>query len=719
MNPGDESRLKLRDSSILLLVALLTVWVCIATVALRKYFIATRSLNTQDSQLSLPSGRAQQLQHSPNWNLLRANAGRTPPTYSHDLIRLPSSPNLNVGVRNEVSGPRYRAIPTSADVGPSLPPPYTSPTMDEKTLATSPRDGRRNTRRMPPAGYGQGFWPEGNLFTSALPSDNRNRVPTPAMPETLPTPRLMEPNEASEFVETPSPNSNRMSTEERKKGLDPDDLLNRSAHSMLLGGKATTEVNLTDLIWASLQHSHQIQVQRLGVGVERTRVTEEVGQFDWNLFIDNAISDIRQPQNTNLGTAIDRRLFQGFLGNTGGGGAGGADLEQSSFQHRSGVRKITKTGGELSINYERSDQVSEDSLGVQEQSVDQLVLRVSHELLRGAGKEVTLNRVIQADIAAATSYEESLAEVSGLVQEIAENYWELLRARGEVLVRKSLLEEGIEVRRELQARKNIDAEEKLIARTTATIADRRASLTEAYRLLIDSQNQLLRLVNWNVLDVRRFEVYPTQVAVIDSEVHDLDAELGVAFQHRPEVRAALARIDAASRENRVSRKQLLPRLAFVLESRFFDIENQDGEGVSAGLNFELPFGNRTLRAQNRRAQLELARREVEYRDTIAQIESETRAAFNQVEVSQGILALREEQIEASERDLRYQEAKRRIAPDENSIPAFDLDQLLNAQQAVADAQIAFLEAATDLNVSLVELLRAKGLLVERLDFQAP
>jgi outer membrane protein TolC len=500
--------------------------------------------------------------------------------------------------------------------------------------------------------------------------------------------------------------------------FDANRLMGDTASAVLMKGIQATPINLLDLVGQALQRSHQIQVQRLNVGIETTRITEESGLFDWNLFVDNALSDIRQPADSDIQSATDQRPFQGVLGV--GGGVGNGDLEQSSFQNRTGVRKAITTGGEITMNYERSDQQSQDALNVAEQGVDQFVLRVSHDLLRGAGRTTTLNRVIQAEFVSAATYEDGLSEVANLIQQVSDGYWQLLQARGEVLVRRQLLEDGIAVRGELNARKDIDAEPKLLARTLAVVIDRQAQLAASYQRLTEIQNQLLRLVNWAQLDIRHFEVLPIQEVVFETNLMEYDQELQIAFKNRPEVRSTLTRIDAASRELQVSRNQLLPRLAAVIESRFFEIEGNPGEGVSAGLSFEYPLGgNRSAKARNRRAQLELAQSEVQYRDSVAQVTLDVQQAYTQVRAAENAMRLRRMQIDAASQDLAYQVARRRLVPQAGSIPAFDLDQLLNAQQVVADAKITYLIAVADLNAKLLNLLRAKGLLVERAQFQTP
>lgn len=554
--------------------------------------------------------------------------------------------------------------------------------------------------------------------------------PTPAGVEQLPAPRALPPIRLrSPDVVGPGPylveedavqnGSSYLGGALDDATFEPVSFLDQTASRALMEGINGTEVNLLEMVAMALQRSHQVQVQRLNVGIERTRIQEESGLFDWNMFVSNALSDIRQPAAADIQSATDGRPFQGVLGSEAAVDNG--DVEQFSFQHASGIRKATQTGGEITLNYERSDQESKDQLNIVEQGADQFVLRVSHELLRGAGRTTTLNRVIQADFAAAASYEDGLTQVANLMQQVSANYWGLLAARGEVLVRQQLLEDGIKVQQELSARRDIDAEENLIARTTAIVLDRRAQLTAAYQRLTEAQNQLLRLVNWEQLDIRNFEVHPVQRAVLQADLLDYDSELQVAIQNRPEVRSTLTRIDAAAQESQVTRNLLLPRLAAVIESRFFEIdESGPGEGVSAALNFEYPLGgNRSAKARNRRAQLELSRREVEYRDSVALVTFDVQQAYTQVRAAEKAVHLRRLQIDAATKDLVYQRARRRLVPQERSIPAFALDQLLNAQQTVGDARIAYLQTVSELNARLLDLLRAKGLLVQNTQFQAP
>lgn len=571
-------------------------------------------------------------------------------------------------------------------------------------------DAAFDPRRLPPVQRTSG----GSLaMNGLLPSDGSMQSFLAMNPnaEVVPAPQSSR-SGASGSPSPAAPPQTPQQSAPARASLNPNtmDLSRLPGSSSLISDKQPIQIDLPNLIRLTLQNSHQVRVQRLGVGIERTNPTRADAEFDWNMFVENAFSRINQSEGANFASTIDQRNFQNFLDN---GVASDDQLIQTSFIERAGFRTLTRGGGELSLSAERSDLRSDGSAGVAEQGTTQLVFRLSHELLRGAGREATENTVVQAHLEAEVNAEEVFATVTELVQRAANAYWNLYFARGEVLVRRQLLDEGIRIREEMIGRSDIDAEVKLIARTTAAIEGRRAALSVAYQSLTNNQNELLRIVNAPEADLRFNELLPVQPAEVSPMLLDFPQELQQGLQNRGEVVAAITRISAATTQNRVAKNLLLPRLAMVLESRLFEINSDEGDAIAAGLTFEYPLGNRSALAASRRAELELARRGAEYQDVVAQVENEIRVALAQVQTSMEVLRMRQQQIEAAEMDLAYQQERRRIAPVAGSIPAYNLDQLLSAQQAVANARVEYLDTVRNLNIGLLQLAQAKGVLIQR------
>ncbi len=202
------------------------------------------------------------------------------------------------------------------------------------------------------------------------------------------------------------------------------------------------------------------------------------------------------------------------------------------------------------------------------------------------------------------------------------------------------------------------------------------------------------------------------------DVHAVElAEVQSALDYREELRSARLNVSSAKILLGLAKNQALPRFDVTLrytvnglgansDLAFDQLTANDFEDWFVGLEFEWPLGNRGPRAEIRRRRLEESQAVARVQETIEGIYLDVLNAtgalethFAEIEANVEALRANQEQIEAIE--ARAEDR----SPDQ-------VDRELGAYAATANSSRLLLEALARYNVSLIDLERAKGTLLE-------
>ncbi len=175
----------------------------------------------------------------------------------------------------------------------------------------------------------------------------------------------------------------------------------------------------------------------------------------------------------------------------------------------------------------------------------------------------------------------------------------------------------------------------------------------------------------------------------------------------------------------IARNELLPKLDFVLGAYVAGLEgnrkvpeafqNQFSEGrpgFSVGFLMEIPLGNRAARARNERRQWEVARAFREFEAAVEIGMTDVELAVRELETSYQEMLSRFQAMIAAETEANYLMERWRLLPGSDQTISFLLEDLLDAQERVADEEAAFVNAQSNYVLSIVELKRATGVLLD-------
>jgi outer membrane protein TolC len=175
----------------------------------------------------------------------------------------------------------------------------------------------------------------------------------------------------------------------------------------------------------------------------------------------------------------------------------------------------------------------------------------------------------------------------------------------------------------------------------------------------------------------------------------------------------------------VAANEVLPVLNAILETYVSGLEgggaigqaygDQFSEGrpsFTGGLHFEVPLGgNRSANAKLSQRQAELRQVTFQLEATTANVRAEVEIAVRDVDTAYREMVSKYHAMAAGEAEIAYLTARWRALPGDQQNAGFALDELLSAQERLAQAEFEFAAAEAGYNMALISLCRATGTMV--------
>lgn len=474
-------------------------------------------------------------------------------------------------------------------------------------------------------------------------------------------------------------------------------------------GSTPSVVTIDQLIVLALQHSSQVKVFSDLPLIRQTAIVEAHARFDWSTFVDTRWDDLSEPVGNILTTG------------------GSPRLRTNEWTASGGLRKRNRVGGALEIAQDVGYQNSNSTFfRPNNQSTARLRLSYTHPLMRGSGQIYNNSLVVLAKLDKRVADEEFSRQLQSHLLEVTRAYWSLYLERISFLLKKRSFNLAADIHRRLVARKSVDADGNQLIRLEAVLTDRKADLVRASMAVRNAQERLMTLVNAPELSgIVGIEMIPMDAPTSQRREINMDELLTTAIQFRPEINQALNQVKAASVRQGMARNEISPQLDLLLESYVAGLRGRSnftnsitdqfstGEpGYSIGLQYEVPIGNRAARARHQRRQLELRQLQNQFRTTVDTLFLETRVAARETRTSNRELRAKFQSMQAATKRLEYINARwNALAGAEKTIGLF-LDDLLTAQDQVAQVEYEFAKAQVTFNLSLVNLKRATGTLLQ-------
>jgi outer membrane protein TolC len=407
---------------------------------------------------------------------------------------------------------------------------------------------------------------------------------------------------------------------------------------------------------------------------------------------------------------------------------GGPDrLIDQDWRYTGGLRRKVTTGGKFEISQRIGLEDSNSQFFLPtNQANSRLALSFTQPLLNGGGRAYNTSLILLAQIDTDAAQDEFSRQLQDHLLLVSRTYWELYFNRAVLLQKGKLYSQAVRILDELESRRGVDSLQSQIVRARAAVATRQAEIARSETTIRNTESKLRALVNDpELLANGHVELLPAETPNSQLIEVNLGDSLATAMRHRPEIDQATQNVRAATVRLGISKSELQPVLDFVAEAYASGLEgdfalaksygDQFSTGrpsYSVGLIFEIPLCNRQARARYQRRQLELQQLGHELQNVIETTKAEVEIAVRQVETSFREMQAKSRAVAATTEEVRYLQERWRLLPGEDQAASFLLEDVLDAQERLTDAEFNFVAAQIDYTLSVSELKRAMGTLLE-------
>ena len=475
---------------------------------------------------------------------------------------------------------------------------------------------------------------------------------------------------------------------------------------------AEIELSLADCVRLATLNNHDVRVAAFGPAIEETRVVEAEARFDPS-FQQRFEFQYSDQQITNLAGAFAGPAIVNDL--------------QRNYSSSTSLTQPLGNGGEASITYgvtylDAQGNVDRGLTDTAETFQSSLTLRFTQPLLRDFGSDVNRARIVinrNNQRVEVLAFRNAIEETALTVEQA---YWQLYAAEREVGIQRDLLGRTVEASDRIARRLAVaqDTDRGQVSQALIGVNQRQIALVQAEARRADLSAQLKRLIadpDLPILGPTR--IVPTTEPVAQPLVFDAGDSVEAALLYRPELAQQVVRVASSEAALQVGRNSVLPRLDFVVTGGVQGLDDAYGTAVSnqfgfegftagAGLQLEVPLGNRAARSVLRRALLQRLQAIAEYGRLIDQITFEVDVALRRVDTAYAVLLKSRELTASAEEQVRVSDNQEQNAA---SLDAAFVDRRLRFLDTLAVAQNAESRALADFNAALAEFERSKGTLL--------
>ncbi len=470
-----------------------------------------------------------------------------------------------------------------------------------------------------------------------------------------------------------------------------------------LGAKQTVTLTLRQSVALALENNLGLDISSLDMAIAEAGILIANSKFEPELQSTWNYQDATRPRSAESVAAT-----------------GISSSESRVTTWETGITGLLPTGAdyELSVNNQGEESTFNNFTPQWDASAG---LSVNQPLLRGFGTDIALAdiRVARRDRAMADSI--FLQTMMTLVEEVSTAYYNLLfrqadlRAQRENLALAQQLVEDNRTREEIGDMSGID-----VLQAENELATSRQDLIAAERALLDAGAELKRLLYRDLTPVLTLQIVPETTAP-PLLVADVGQSVILALRNRPELVEQELLLEQQGIQLRVARNELLPQVDLRGSYEFLGQDRTFGSGFerategdnpvwSVGVVFTLPLGLGEERGRARQAKLELEQQYLRLldsrQDVVLQVDNAVRAVRSNrlaYEVAQEATALARRTYEAELERLRA-----------GTTTTYVVSQL---QRDLALARTRELRSRADWYISLVNLARAEGTILERLNIE--
>ena len=492
-----------------------------------------------------------------------------------------------------------------------------------------------------------------------------------------------------------------------------------SAGTDLLGrtDEPVVQLPLERAVALAVERNLDYAAARLSPSISAAQLQQAEAVFDVEVFADADFTKLDTPG------PIASNLIPGLSG----------DRRQETLLLGAGLRKrLAATNGTATVETRLSRIDENPSLqGVSPFYDADVLVTLQQPLLRNFGRGAATFDVALARNAERAQTEQLRGTLIDLVDEVETAYWELLFNRQRLLIQAKLLERTIAERDRLRLRQEFDASPVDVTEANSFVELRRLDVINAREAWRNASDRLKRLINAPELSLGDETLIVPLDRPVDAPISfSLIDSVTTALRNRPELQVALLSIADAGVRLTVADNQLLPQLDLSAQVGLNGSRDEDGQDAFdeladgdfidylISLDFSYPLGNRAAEGLFSQRRLEREQSTLDYRRLAQDAVLEVKTALRSVAAEYQRIGASRAARRAAANNLRAIRAQEEAG---NALTPVFVDQKLRAQERLADAETQEASSRTQYMVSISELYRSTGTLLERngIEFRRP
>ncbi len=476
-------------------------------------------------------------------------------------------------------------------------------------------------------------------------------------------------------------------------------------------------LSLQGAIERAMRHSLAIKVQAYNPGISAALITQAQAVFDPVLFANTQYNHTNEPSP-----------YSPFNASTTPPNLPGTN-RQDSVSSQVGIRKLLGTGATVQMGVgENYLDVRQNPQGffptINSSNTADINLTIDQPLLQGYGGVASKATIYLAQRNQRIALAQFRSAVIGQVSKVEQGYYQLVGSYSAVKIQQRLLRDTLQTQKRLVARGQFDVNSVQIAQGRSAVEQRKADLISAQGNLRTASDQLKNLINDPSLSLRSNDLLiPTDKPIDVPVAFNVADAIETALRQRSILQEDRQNIQRSDIQIAVANNDLLPKanLTFSTQSTglaangsFNGAFNRTVNGLhymdyAAGITIDIPLGNRAAEGL-------LEQRKLQRAQSVTRMLEDAHTVMYQVKTELRALLTNYQQTQAYD-------AERRAAADElhgleiqqgagtKLTPTF-LQLKLDAQQALANAELSEVQSLINYNDAIVLLQQAQGTLLE-------
>lgn len=464
-------------------------------------------------------------------------------------------------------------------------------------------------------------------------------------------------------------------------------------------GQKSAALSLDDVIQRALANSPEIRVVSFDPSISIFEITKAASKFDVTAFGDINYEDNDNPENS---------IYQSG--------------QAYSWTNDAGIKQKLITGTDWSVTYAFTrnwDDLAGRTYSTRYEPI--LSFQLRQPLLRDAWQNLNLSGVDIAKLNYLIAMLGFRQKAEDITAKVISSYWQLVQAQQNVDIYEELLKQTEDTLAKVLGRREIDASEVQIQQAQAYVKARQAALIQARKQVLDQQDIIIRLISDSQLNLlEEIKIIPASQLSFEKTELEITKLLETTIQNNPVIQQARVGINIADINIRIAKNQKMPRLDLVTslrtqslddgpENAFWDMYETDYVSYGIGLSLEYPLGNRNRNAELMQRRLARRKAVVNLENITDQAAQLTKEVARRVETDYIEIEKQKAASEAARLHLEVLEESEVIR--EKLTPEFMLLKL-QAQEFLANSQIAEIRAVADYNIAIAELSRITGKILE-------